>query len=104
MSIDSGMTCLLDLPVPLLASGKGNCLMVAQNNPLFHLGQVVGTPAALEALDKAGQQPWQLLVRHVQGDWGDLTAEDRRLNDEAVKDGSRILSAYSLKTGVRKAF
>ena len=67
----------------------------------FPLGQVVSTPGALEALDKSGQQPWQLLVRHVQGDWGDLDAQDRRLNDEAVKDGSRILSAYTLTTGVR---
>jgi hypothetical protein len=75
--------------------------MVALNKPLFKLGKVVATAAALEALDKAGEQPWPLLVRHVQGDWGDLGAEDRRLNDEAVKDGSRILSAYSLKTGVK---
>ena len=75
--------------------------MVAMNNPLFKLGQIVATPAALEALDRAGQQPWQLLVRHVQGDWGELDAEDRRLNDEAVKEESRILSAYTLKTGVR---
>jgi hypothetical protein len=75
--------------------------MVALNKPLFKLGKLVATPGALEALDKAGQQPWQLLVRHIQGDWGDLDDEDRRLNDEALKDGSRILSAYTLKTGVR---
>ena len=75
--------------------------MVAMNNPLFKLGQVVATPAALEALDKAGQQPWQLLVRHVQGDWGELDAEDRQANERAVKDGGRILSAYTLKTGLR---
>jgi hypothetical protein len=75
--------------------------MVALNKPLFRLGKLVATPGALEALDKAGQQPWQLLLRHFQGDWGDLDDEDRRLNDEAVTDGSRILSAYTLKTGVR---
>jgi hypothetical protein len=75
--------------------------MIPVNKPLFKLGQIVATPGALEALDKAGQQPWHLLVRHVQGDWGDLDAEDRRLNDEAVKDGSRILSSYTLKTGVK---
>jgi hypothetical protein len=75
--------------------------MVALNRPLFRLGKLVATPGSLEALDKAGQQPWQLLLRHVQGDWGDLDEEDRRLNDEAVTDGSRILSAYTLMTGVR---
>jgi hypothetical protein len=67
--------------------------------PLFKLGQVVATPGALEALAKAGQQPWELLAQHVRGQWGDLDDEDRRLNDEAVKDGSRLLSAYTLKTG-----
>ena len=71
------------------------------NNPLFKLGQIVATPAALEELDKAGQTPWEFLARHAQGDWGDLDAEDRRLNDEAVKAGDRILSAYPLKTGVK---
>jgi hypothetical protein len=75
--------------------------MVALNRPLFRLGKLVATPGALEALAKAGQQPWQLLLRHVQGDWGDLDDEDRRLNDEALRDGSRILSAYTLKTGVK---
>lgn len=75
--------------------------MVALNNPLFKLGQIVATPGALEALDKASQQPWQLLARHVQGDWGELDDEDRQLNDEALKDGSRLLSVYILKTGVR---
>ena len=29
-------------------------------------------------------------------DWGDLSDEDKRLNDEALHDGSRILSAYIL--------
>ncbi len=75
--------------------------MIPVNNPLFKLGQIVSTPAALEALGKAGQAPWEFLVRHVQGDYGDLDDEDRRLNNEAVKAEERILSAYTLKTGVR---
>jgi hypothetical protein len=74
--------------------------MIPVNNPLFKLGQIVATPAALEALGKVGQAPWEFLARHAQGDWGNLGAEDRRLNDEAVKAGDRILPAYTLKTGV----
>jgi hypothetical protein len=80
---------------------EGDSVMVELNKPRFQLGKVVATPAALEALDKANQQPWQLLARHLQGDWGDLGAEDRRLNGEALHDGGRILSAYLLTTGVR---
>lgn len=70
-------------------------------SPKFALGQQVGTPAALKAIHEAGQSALQLLARHVAGDWGDLDDEDKRLNDEALKDGSRLLSAYNLRTGVR---
>ena len=67
----------------------------------FDIGQVVSTPGALEALREAGQQTAEFLSRHLAGDWGDLDDEDRMLNDEALVDGSRILSSYVLKTGVK---
>jgi hypothetical protein len=69
--------------------------------PRFSLGQQVATPGALKAIHEAGQSAIQLLARHAACDWGDLDDEDKRLNDEALKDGSRLLSAYMLKTGVR---
>jgi hypothetical protein len=72
--------------------------MIQVSKPLFRLGQIVATPGAHEALEKAGQVPFEFIARHAKGDWGELSEEDRRLNDEAVKDGSRILSAYRLKT------
>jgi hypothetical protein len=59
----------------------------------FTLGQVVATPGALEAIRDAGQSPADFLARHVTGDWGDLCDDDRRLNNLALTDGSRILSA-----------
>jgi hypothetical protein len=61
-------------------------------------GQIVATPGALEALKEAGQGPGEFLSRHLRGDWGDLCEEDRRLNDLALRDGSRILSAYTTTT------
>ena len=33
--------------------------------PAFKLGQIVATPGALAALKKAGQQPGEVLTRHV---------------------------------------
>jgi hypothetical protein len=36
--------------------------------PLFDLGQLVATPGALAALEKAGQTPMEFLSRHVTGD------------------------------------
>jgi hypothetical protein len=68
------------------------------NKPLFNLGQTVATPGALDALQTAGVSPITLLVRHQCGDWGDLETEDKRANDQALKHGSRLLSAYLLGT------
>ena len=68
--------------------------------PLFELGQVVGTPGALLALEDAEQHPVELLTRHVTGDWGCLPEEDKEENELSVAKGFRIFSAYGLHTGV----
>lgn len=67
----------------------------------FPLGQIVGTPGALEAIAAAAQTPAFFLDRHVQGDWGEVCAEDKRLNDQDLVDGGRLLSAYRTVLGVR---
>ncbi len=67
----------------------------------FHLGQIVATPAALEAIAESGQSPSDFLSRHAQGDWGSVSPGDSRLNDEALIDGTRLLSAYATLNGVR---
>jgi hypothetical protein len=69
--------------------------------PLFKLGKVVATPGALEALEESKTQVWELLNRHIQGDFGDIDETDRLANLAAINDGSRILSAYTLPTGDR---
>ncbi|MBX9579365.1 MAG: hypothetical protein K2X87_03575 [Gemmataceae bacterium] len=69
--------------------------------PKFDLGRVVATPAALAAIREAGQAAGDLLGRHRAGDWGDLNADDARLNDDALADGGRLLSAYRLRTGTK---
>jgi len=65
-----------------------------------HLGQIVATPGALAALAAADTTPTALLRRHAAGDWGDLDPHDRAANDAALRDGSRLLSAYTLAHGV----
>ena len=69
-------------------------------DPLFPLGQVVATPGALADIEANGLQPLDLLTRHYNGDWGTLDAEDKQANDEAVKLGNRILSAYPIASDV----
>jgi len=69
--------------------------------PLFDLGLVVATPGALNALRRSGESPASFVQRHVQGDFGEVDQEDRQANEEAIRDGSRILSAYKTKAGER---
>ena len=69
--------------------------------PTFPLGQTVATPGALAALQEAGQSPADFLARHVRGDWGEVCEEDKRLNDEALVNGERILSAYDTRLGTK---
>ena len=79
--------------------------MIHQNSetahPKFELGQVVATPGCLEVLEESGQSPAEFLKRHLQLDQADLCNEDHELNGEALKDGSRILSAFKTTTGVK---
>lgn len=58
----------------------------------FPFGQLVITRNAAEHLDK--RDVIVALDRHGKGDWGDLTPEDRKENDLALKSGGRLLSAY----------
>ena len=43
----------------------------------FPLGQIVATPAALEAITAAGQTPDFFLAKHASGDWGNVCREDK---------------------------
>lgn len=61
---------------------------------LFSPGGLAVTPTAQDYLYEHGLSPFHLLDRHVNGDWGDLCASDKKLNDQAICGGSRILSAY----------
>ena len=68
---------------------------------LFDLGPVVSTPGALDAFERTEEIPSDYLARHSSGDWGDLCDEDKEANNEAIQNGSRILSAYHLLDGTK---
>ena len=65
----------------------------------FPLGEIVGTPGALEAIESAGQEPGFFLSKHVSGDWGTMDKDDKQLNEEALTNGDRIHSAYRTLKG-----
>ena len=68
--------------------------------PLFPLGHLLATPQVLSVLDAHGIAPLTLLQRHVQGDWGELVAEDQQVNQEALREGARLLSSYHIAPGI----
>jgi hypothetical protein len=76
-------------------------MVAIANSSRFPLGQVVATPAALHALEDAGQDARKILDRHRRGDWGNISREDADGNEQAIARGDRILSAYLLNTNVK---
>lgn len=71
------------------------------DKPKFELGQVVATPGFLDAVKKAGQTVREFVDRHLLLEQGELCDDDHRANQMSLADGSRILSAFRLKTGVK---
>jgi hypothetical protein len=69
--------------------------------PKFSPGSVVATPGALKAFRASGDDPLAYLIRHLGGDWGDVDEHDRHENELSLERGWRLLSAYTLKTGVK---
>ncbi len=70
--------------------------MSTETQAKFTLGRLVATPGALEALERNNTDGKEYVRRHASGDWGNVCDEDGQLNDQAIQDGSRILSAYRL--------
>lgn len=71
------------------------------NKITFDLGQIVATPGALDALARNECDPRDFLRRHASGDWGDVCREDQQSNEDALRTGSRIFSAYLLPDNSR---
>lgn len=66
---------------------------------MFQLGKLVQTSGVHH---ESGRDPvfahnvQAALNRYTKGDWGDLSEEDKKLNDLALKDADRIQGAYNL--------
>lgn len=71
-------------------------MMSTLKAPLFPTGEFLVTPGALLASIACQANLEDYLERHACGDWGVLDAHDRRVNEEALRNGHRILSAYDL--------
>lgn len=71
---------------------------------LFELGRHVATRGVVQFFEgesaKDGSTSYvviaKLILRHASGDWGNLSADDKAANDEALQSGGRLLSAYQI--------
>jgi len=65
----------------------------------FTLGQTVITSNAQGKLHP--EDVVLGLARHAAGDWGEVNDEDKGLNDQALHDDDRLLSAYTDRSGAK---
>lgn len=62
----------------------------------FNTLHITATPAALDHIAATGTDPVKLALRHLSGDWGEISAEDQRQNDIALVTGGRLHSAFTI--------
>ena len=65
----------------------------------LHLGDLYITPAAKASVHLPDAM--KALVRHQNGDYGEISENDKEANREALATGDRLLSAYNDRNGVR---
>jgi hypothetical protein len=66
--------------------------------PLFPLGQMVMTRGAIAVLQESNELVTKFLWKHQTGDWGEVCEDDKKQNDEDLKNGNRLLSSYKTQT------
>ena len=67
----------------------------------FNFGQVVATATLVRYCEEKNFSLLPYLIRHGNCDWGDVCKDDKAANDEALKEGLRVLSEYKLPDGKR---
>lgn len=70
--------------------------VVDLSNKKFELGRIVMTRGVEAKFDGNEEAMFGYLERHMSGDWGDLVANDKKMNEDALTSGERILSSYEL--------
>ena len=66
-------------------------------NPRFNPGRLMITRNAKNALPR--REVDAAINRHLSGDWGDVCQADWQRNEQALRDGDRLLSVYQTQAG-----
>ncbi|MFY7865523.1 hypothetical protein [Roseateles sp.] len=64
--------------------------------PRFALGQIVATRAVASFFNLHGINAMEYLRLHARCRYGEVSIGDASANDEAVRNGGRVLSAYPI--------
>ncbi len=69
----------------------------------FETGNVVMTAGIANTMEEHPSfrgEVMKLMLRYMEGDWGDMSDDDKALNDDAVQTGEdRIFAAYITSQG-----
>jgi hypothetical protein len=87
------MECTAELDIDLPATATD----VPQ--PLFDFGFIVAAPGAIRALNSNNEKAATYLIRHVSGDWSEMSEVDQMQNAYAVQKGLRVFSSFVLACG-----
>lgn len=69
--------------------------------PLFHPGKLLVSHAALDVLRDNSVPVISVVLRHIAGDWGIVSDDDKRQNDVSIANGLRLISIYRLPDQTR---
>lgn len=67
---------------------------------MIHLGEVIVHGEAELAVQRANQTVQEFLDRFQAGDFGDIDAETRSFNEQALRDGGDVLGIYEMCSGL----
>jgi hypothetical protein len=65
--------------------------------PKFDPGHIRVGPEAAKQLH--AEDIGIAVIRHTKGDWGEVSASDREMNDRGLAEGSRVRSSYRDRSG-----
>ena len=74
-------------------------MMEPPTQTTFPLGRIVATRNALSTV--VPSDVVTCLAKHASGDWGELTEDDKLMNELALVDGNRLVSAYRDAKGTK---
>jgi hypothetical protein len=62
----------------------------------FEVGNLVVTPSAAQVLEQSGSSADEVLARHAQGDWGDVSQQEREVNERGLNEQFSLVSNYRM--------